>query len=192
LDTFLNLVTKTRTYRRFDQSIPVREDQLRQMIEAARLTASASNKQPLKYLLACTPEDKDKIFPALAWAAQLKEWPGPAEGEQPTGFIVILEDTSLSNPLTNIDVGIVAYTIMLAAAELGLGGCIFHSVNRPKLTENLHIPEQFQIALVLALGVPRETVILETVKDGQTGYWRDEQQQHHVPKRPLEELIVRF
>jgi nitroreductase len=192
MNTFLELVTKTRTYRRFDQSRSVEESELRQLIAAARLTASASNQQPLKYILAWTPEDKAKIFPSLAWAAKLKDWPGPAEGEQPTGFIVILEDTTLSGPLTSIDVGIVAYTIMLAATELELGGCIFHSVNRPKLAAALAIPEQYQIALAIALGKPAETVVLEPLQDGQTTYWRDENQVHHVPKRSLEELIVKF
>jgi nitroreductase len=192
METFLDLVTKTRTYRRFDQSVAVTEEQLRQLIEVARLTASASNKQPLKYVLGWTPEDRQKIFPTLAWAAQLKEWPGPAEGERPTGFIVILEDTALSGPLASVDVGIVSYTIMLAAAELGLGGCILYSVNRPKLSEALNIPDQYKIALVLALGKPNETVVLETVQDGQTGYWRDANQCHHVPKRTLDELIVKF
>jgi hypothetical protein len=65
------------------------------------------------------------------------------------------------------------------------------SVNRERLRQDLDIPEHLEILLVVALGKPRETVVLETVgADGDIKYWRDSEEVHHVPKRKLEDIIV--
>lgn len=88
------------------------------------------------------------------------------------------------------DDGIAAQSILLGATEAGFGGCIIHSVNRDKLRELLNLSEQFDIVQVLALGKPKETVVLEELKDGDVKYWRDDNQVHHVPKRALDEIIL--
>jgi len=55
----------------------------------------------------------------------------------------------------------------------------------------LALPEHFQILLTIALGKPKETVVIESLgSDGDTRYWRDSNDVHHVPKRSLDELIV--
>jgi nitroreductase len=82
------LILKNRSYRRFDQSVPVPMKLLREMVEAARLSASARNMQPLRYMLFNNAADCGKIFPTLAWAGYLKEWPGPPEGERPSAYII--------------------------------------------------------------------------------------------------------
>ncbi len=98
---------------------------------------------------------------------------------------------STVNKSFGCDHGIAAQTIMLGAAEQGLGGCIIGSVNRAELAAALHIPPQFEILLVLALGKPKEVVQVEPIgPDGSVKYWRDEQQVHHVPKRALEDIIL--
>jgi nitroreductase len=131
------------------------------------------------------------IFAHLHWAAALKDWPGPAEGERPAGYIVILGDTQISRNF-HCDHGIVAQGILMAAVEQGLGGCILASIDRDGLARALHLPEHLEILLVLALGTPNETVVLEDGKSPDPiPYWRDSQGIHHVPKRPLEQLLVR-
>ena len=72
-----DLILKNRSYRRFDQSVPVSMELLREMVEAARLSGSARNMQPMRYMLFNEDPDCARIFPTLAWAGYLKEWPGP-------------------------------------------------------------------------------------------------------------------
>ncbi len=185
-----DLVLKNRSYRRFYEDAAVSGQTLRDLVDLARLTASAANKQPLRYILSCTPEKNDLIFPTLAWAAYLKDWNGPAAGEHPSAYIVVLADTGVSTN-ANWDAGITAQTILLGAVEQGLGGCILVSINRPMLKQVLRIPEKYEIVLVVALGRPREKVVIEPVgPNGDIKYWRDAEGTHHVPKRSLDDLIV--
>lgn len=184
------LVVRNRTYRRFDQSFLIAPDTLRELVDLARLSASAGNKQPLKYILSCDPAQNALIFEHLAWAGYLKDWPGPAEGERPSAYIVMLGDRQIS-PTFDFDNGIAAQSILLGAAEKGLGGCMIASIRRPGLREKLSIPERYEILLVIALGKPVETVILKTVgADGDVRYWRDAEGRHYVPKRTLDDMIL--
>ena len=186
-----DLVRKNRSYRRFHQDVPVDIETLRALVNLARLSASGSNLQPLKYILSCEPETNARIFPHTRWAGYLKDWPGPAEGERPTAYIVILGDTEIRKSF-GCDHGIAAQSIMLGAAERGLGGCMIGSIDRSELRQVLDISEQYEILLVLALGKPKETVVLEEVgPDGDIRYYRDAEGVHHVPKRSLSELILR-
>jgi len=185
-----DLVVKNRTYRRFDQGFAVGMDTLRELVELARLSGSAGNKQPLKYILSCDPHKNSLIFEHLAWAGYLTDWPGPAEGERPSAYILMLGDKQIS-PSFDFDNGIAAQSILLGAAEKGLGGCMIGSIQRPKLREEFNIPERYEILLVIALGRPVETVILDAVgADGDIKYWRDGDGRHHVPKRSPEDIIL--
>lgn len=183
-----DLIFKNRSYRRFHQAPAVDLATLRELVDLARLTPSAANKQPLKYVLSADPQKNDLIFPHLAWAGYLTDWPGPAPDERPTAYVIILADKEIS-PSVDCDHGIAAQSILLGAAEKGFGGCMIGSVQREKLCKALGIPDRYTILLVLALGKPKETVVLETATDD-IKYWRDEQDVHHVPKRPLDEIII--
>ncbi len=186
----LTLVRKSRTYRRFDENYKVEPETLYELIRLAQYSPSGNNMQPLKFWLSNTQEMNQKIFPHLAWAGALKDWKGPAEGERPTAYIIILGDTEISRHF-GVDHGIAAQSIMLGAAERDLGGCIIGSVQRDELSQLLSIPGRYQILLVLALGKSDETVVTEPVgQDGRTTYYRDEDDVHHVPKRSLDSLIL--
>ncbi len=167
---------------------------MREMVEAARMSGSARNMQPLKYMLFNDPESSARIFPTLAWAGYLKDWPGPAEGERPSAYIIQLGDLELSDDWW-CDDGIAAQSMLLTAVEKGFGGCIVGSVQREKLRSLLQIPGRYKIIQVLALGKPAEQVVIDEAQPGGDGqkdirYWRDEQGVHHVPKRSLDELII--
>ena len=185
------LIFKTRSYRRFDESHKIDAGTIESLIDLARLSASGANKQPLKYLYFNTTKDCEKIFPYLAWAGYLTDWSGPDRGERPTGYIIILGDKSISE-LFGVDHGIAAYSIMLGATDAGLGGCIIGSIKRDELSNEFSIPDNFDILLILALGKPVENVIIEDIKKDDVKYWRDKNKNHHVPKRSLNELIIKL
>ena len=185
-----DLVRKNRTYRRFYQEVAIELQTLRELVDLARLSASAANIQPLKYILSCEPQKNALIFPHLAWAGYLKDWPGPCEGERPAAYIIILSDTQISQSF-GCDHGIAAQSILLGATEKGLGGCIIGTVQRQELRKDLDIPSRYEILLVVALGKPKETVVIETIGSGEDiKYWRDSEGLHHVPKRALDDIIL--
>lgn len=189
-EDFREVVLCNRSYRRFDETVALDEATLRELVDLARLSPSAANLQPLKYVLVTSAEGREQVFPCLKWAAALRDWEGPAEGERPSAYIVVLGDTEAAKNFA-YDQGIAAQTIMLGAVSRGLGGCIIASITRGRLAEVLGLDERFEILLVLALGKPVEQVKLEPVgEDGSLTYWRDEDRVHHVPKRDLSELVL--
>jgi nitroreductase len=188
--SFKDLVLKNRSIRRFHEEVAIPRSVLEELVDLARLSASAANRQPLKYLLSSEAIENEAIFPHLAWAGYLKGWPGPGPGERPSAYVVVLGDKEIAQDV-GCDHGIASQTILLGAAEKGLAGCMIGAINREGLRKALDIPDRFDILLVLALGKPKETVVVEAMSEGQVQYWRDENQVHHVPKRSLEEIILR-
>ena len=187
---FKELVLKNRSYRRFYQESKIDLKTLTELVEFTRMCASSANLQPLKYILSANADKNEEIFTCLLWAGYLENWAGPEEGEKPSAYIVILGDTKI-NKTFNCDHGIAAQTILLAACEKGLGGCMIASIDKKKLRSRLAIPDHLEILLVLALGKPKEKVVLESIKTGgDIKYWRDDEEVHHVPKRSLEEMII--
>lgn len=184
-----HLVEKTRSYRRFDEKHEIDTDTLVSLVDLARLSASAANRQPLKYILINDPEKRKSVYSSLAWAGYLTTWEGPDPGERPAAYIIMLGDKEISDTF-GVDSGIASQSIMLGAGEAGLGGCIIASVKKDKLRSFLEIPMQYDILLVIALGKPVEKVVIETIRKNDVKYWRDEKQVHHVPKRTIEEIIL--
>lgn len=186
-----DLVVKNRSYRRFHEEFPVDYETLKELVDLARHSASAANLQPLKYALSCDHERNALIFSHLAWAAYLKDWSGPAEGERPAAYIVILGDKGICESF-GCDHGIAAQSIMLGASEKGLGGCMIGSIRRKGLQKALALSAEHEILLVLAIGKPKETVVIEPLgTDGDIKYWRDSNGIHHVPKRSLNDIILK-
>ncbi|MBN2627391.1 MAG: nitroreductase family protein [Spirochaetales bacterium] len=185
---FFALVKETRSIRRFREA-PISRETLEKLVDCARFSPSGSNKQPLKFALFNEKQECARLFPLTRWAGALKEWDGPAEGERPSAYIVILLDTELS-PTAGVDHGIAAQSMMLAARSLGLGCCMIGAFDKPGLIKEMSLSERFIPLLILALGEPGETIILEDARTGYpTTYYRDEEDNHHVPKRTEEELL---
>lgn len=185
-----DLVLQNRSCRRYYQGHRVSADTLWGLVDLARLSASGANLQPLKYIASCHPEQNEIIFKTLAWAGYLKDWPGPAEGEKPAAYIIIMADTAISQD-PGCDHGIAAQSILLGAREKGLAGCLLGTIKRRQLQEQLGIAPQYKILLVVAIGKPREEVVVDPLKaDEGVKYWRDAEDVHHVPKRLLENIMV--
>ena len=186
------LIEKNRTYRRFYQDVAISQETLRELIDLARLSSSGGNLQSLKYVLSQTPGTNQRIFKTLKWAGYLKDWDGPEEGEKPSAYVIVLHDQTISKGFF-WDLGLAVQSIMLGATEKGLGGCQFNNVDRVALAQELKLPDHFAILTVLALGKPKEVVLLEKLGDSEDiKYWRDEQGILHVPKRALEDLIYKL
>ena len=186
-----DLIRKNRSCRRFYQEHAVDSETLKGLVNLARLSASAANKQPLKYVLSCNPPTNAKIFACLQWARYLSNWPGPEEREKPSAYITILGDTGISNNL-ECDAGIAGQSILLGAREKGLAGCMIGAIDRKKLKSIFNLPPELKILLVLAIGKPKEKIVLENLgSDGDIKYWRDDTKTHHVPKRSLNDIIIK-
>jgi nitroreductase len=191
MNNLKDLIRRNRSYRRFYEEESIPQYILEGLVDLARLSPSARNAQTLKYFISCDSETNAKIFPHLSWAGYLKNWKGPIKGERPSAYIIVLNDTKISDNFF-CDDGIAIQSMLLGAVEQNLGGCIIGSVDRLKLCRALSIPNHLKIVEVIALGKPREQVIIEDVENEDIKYWRDEDQVHHVPKRPLDEIIVKW
>lgn len=186
-----DLVIKNRSFRAFRTGEAIPEERLRAWIDTARHCPSARNTQPLKYRIVTKESELDAVLPATYWAGSLGLQLPPI-GQAPTAYIIICHDTSLSpvSGFSQMDVGIAAQTIMLCAAEEGFGGCMIGSVKGEIVSDVLNIPSHLVPQLALALGVPNETVVLTEAKDGAVRYYRDAENTHYVPKRPLDEILI--
>jgi nitroreductase len=187
---FEALIRKNRSYRRFYQNKKISKDILISLVNLARLSPSAGNLQPLRYIISNSPKKNDLIFSTLNWANYLRDWDGPRAGERPSAYIIILADLSISKFIA-YDCGIASQSITLAATSIGLGGCNIASINKEVLRKNLTISAIYEILLVIALGEPKEKIILEESTLSKYRYFRDERGIHHVPKAQLKEIIIR-
>lgn len=189
---FQDLVRSSRTHRRFAEDELLCHGDLVALVNAARFAPSGNNMQVLRFHIVAEPAERSAVFPRLHWAALLRDWNGPAAGERPAGYIAICAPKAVAaNPICLIDTGIAAQTIALAAASRDLGCCIIKSFD-PDVNDVMGVSaEGYVTELVLALGVRGERVVLET-SEGEHGlaYWRDAEGTHHVPKLPLEDLLI--
>lgn len=185
----LDLIKKNRSYRRFYEDTPIKQEELELMVEAARFSASSRNVQPLKFILSNSPELNEQVFPNLAWAGYLTDWDGPTKGERPSGYIIMVHDKSISATYS-CDNGIMAQSMLLQATELGYGGCMIASIKKDELKRIFSLNDTLEIIMVIALGKPKEIVVIDDIKDNDFRYFRDNDKIHHVPKRSLNELIL--
>lgn len=190
---FRELVEKNRSYRGYDSSFVLTREQLVSYVDLTRFAASSVNFQPLKYHVACEKDEVALIQSMTKWARGLPQMTLPHENMCPTGFIVICQDTDISDNLARFqkDIGIVAQTITLAAVEDGLGCCMIGNFNPDEVAEKLSFSSNIRPMLIIALGKPAETIVIKEIADGEdTNYYRDENDVHYVPKRRLEDIII--
>ncbi len=186
------IISQTRTYRKFDAGHRIPYESILEIIELARLAGSARNCQPWQYLPVIDQNRCDAIFPHLAWAGYLTDWKGPTENQRPTAYILCFLNTQwlkVSRLEAAFDLGIASQNMLIGATSLGLGGCRIGAFS-PKLAKLFDLPEHLELAHVIALGKPAEKVVLEECQDENIKYWRDENSVHHVPKRKLSDILL--
>ncbi|MBR2667372.1 MAG: nitroreductase family protein [Oscillospiraceae bacterium] len=191
--TLYELVCKSRSYRGYDESRQLTREELLELIECARLCPSSVNRQPLKFYPVWEHEQAERVLALTRWARALPELTLPHPGKHPTAFIIICQDQEIDPSLTRYqkDVGIVAQTMLLAAVEKGLGGCMIGNFDPAPMRAELGLDARYAPLLVVALGKPDETIVLTEVgPEGSTDYYRDADDVHYVPKRSLEDIIL--
>ena len=187
------LILKNRSYRGYDEARKITENEMLYFIDCARLSASSVNKQPLKYLPLFEKEDTDKMLPLTRWARGLPQMKLPHDGMAPTGYIVICLDMNIADSENAFpkDIGIAAQSILLAATEAGLGGCMIGNFTPSEVKQAFSLPENISPKLVVALGKPAEKIVITEIENGDdTNYYRDENDVHYVPKRKLKDVII--
>ena len=189
-----DLILRNRSTRKYYQEVAVSRQTLTELIDLARLSASGGNRQHLKYYLSYDSEKNGIIFPHIGLRGNSKDVSGnPPEGERPSAYIIILNDTGLGPPgVMKVDHAIAAQSILLGATEKGLGGCIVGRINRKELQKALNLPDRYEILLVLTIGKPKETFVIEVLEPNTKEFsgWWDKQGIRHIPKRRLEDIII--
>ena len=190
---FKDLVIANRSVRGFDPAQKVKKEELIEMADCARLSASSANIQPLKYYIACDDESVGILRNNVKYGKMHPEWGLPLPGTEAPAFICICHDLSVSpNEAAFLkDVGIAAQSITLCAAEMGYGACMIGNYVPEKVEKELGLSENLKVKLIIAVGKSVENIsIVEIDKDGDTVYYRDEEGKHYVPKRKLEDVII--
>lgn len=183
------LAKRRRTIRRF-QKKKIPYDILEACVDTARLAPSGANMQPCEYVIVDDATLLPRVLSTLKWAGYIEPKGNPPLGEEPAAYIVILMNRQKRPQGGNHDVGIASAYISLVAYEHGLGSCLLGSVDRDRLRQILKVPEQCEIDLVVALGYPNESPVVEDFVDS-IKYWKDEEGVLHVPKRKLAEILHR-
>lgn len=185
------LMEQNRSTRIFDENRRISPDSLRELIDLTRLCPSGRNLQPLRYRIAVTPEECAAIFPALKWAGYYTDWEGPEPGQRPAAYLIQCLDTALT-PSCLCDDGLQLEAITLGAVALDLRCCIIKAFNPQLVTEALRLPAEMTPLYIVALGYGAEkTAIVPLGEDGDIRYFRTPDGTHCVPKRDLDDLIIK-
>lgn len=190
---FRQLVISDRTVRRFEEAKEVATETLEKLVELTRYCPSGRNAQPLRYVLVTADDARAAVFPHLKWAGYYTEWDGPAEGERPAAYLIQCLDTRYGQNCL-CDDGLQLEAITLGMRTLGLGGCIIKAFNAPGVSAALGLEDRYVPRYALAIGYPAEEIRIEDMDgtdDADFKYFRTPDGVHHVPKRPLTELIIK-
>lgn len=191
-ERFEALVKGSRSVRSFVPGEKIGAETLEKLVELCRYTPSSANLQALKFRPVTDEAEASQVFAATAWAGYIKDEKLPPEGHEPTAYIIICCDKNITENTIPFykDTGICAQTIMLAAAEAGLAGCMIGSFDAQRIKSALKLPDSLEITLVLALGYADEAPQIVEPRNGDIKYFRKDGH-HYVPKRSLEEIIIK-
>ena len=183
-----DLAIENRSVRRFLEDERISEQQLLGFIDAARFAPCGANLQLLRFTPVTDRENCSRIFPALKWAAYLKDWRGPDPGERPAAYIIIHIPVEERRHIP-VDLGIAAAYMVLSARESDIGSCMIMSFDRKLIEKAIGTPEGYFPFLVIAFGTPAEETVLEETDDD-IRYYRDSAGRHHIPKLSLDRIIT--
>lgn len=189
MNDLMKLLETRRTYRRFEQR-EISQEIIDEILVAARLSSSAANRQPLKYVVINKAADVAEVFSHTKWAGYLPPELGqPKEDEKPVLFIGVVQDLNISRD-SDTDAGLAISNMTLAAWNHGVGSCIIGACNKPALSEMFGLAENEKLHTVVAFGYPTHTSRIEDTKSADDiKYYMDETRNYVVPKRKLEDVV---
>lgn len=183
-------IYKRRTIRRFKQK-PIPLEILKKLVDYARVAPAGNNIQAVEYIIVHSEDMREKIFPLLKWAGWLPEKERtPEKGRRPTAYIVVLINTDIKKN-ADFEEGAAIENILLGAVKEKIGTCWMGSNNREELRKLLKIPDNYEIKHIISLGYPDEESKIDPYK-GSFKYWKDEDGMMHVPKRNLDDIIIKI
>ena len=186
----MDTLVSRRTYRRFAQKA-VPQDVVDDIVEAVRLSSCGANRQAVRLVVVNKPEAVAKVQPLVKWAAYLPPEQGtPKADELPTLYVAVVQDTSIPGDLAT-DTGIALANMTLAAWDKGVGSCIMGAIDRPALTRLLALPDGVRLCYMVALGYPTHASKLVEMQDGSVKYYLDENRGYCVPKRSMDEVLLK-
>jgi nitroreductase len=128
----------------------VEEDKLKKVLEAARLSPSASNRQNWKFIVVKSKETKRKLVKAAFGQSFI--------GEAPVVIVACGTDSKAvmgcGQPTHTVDVSIACAFMILQAQELGLGTCWIGAFDQDDTKKILNIPGHVRVVAVIPLGYP--------------------------------------
>lgn len=181
-----SLLKKNRSYRGYDISRIVTEEELKQIVQATTFAACGMNRQRLRYRLV-KGDDAAKVLPHITLGAALPEEHLPHKGEEPEAFIIVCA-TEPENKVIDIDLGIAAQTMLLKATEMGLGGIFILNFRAAAIQQVLELPSQ--PLAVIAIGKPAEKIFLLPVNNGSDLNYYRRDGIHYVPKLKVDDLLI--
>jgi len=130
----------------------IEEDKLKKVLEAARLSPSASNRQDWKFVIVREKETRKKLARAAFGQSFIGEAPVVivACGTEPKAIM------ACGQPTSTVDVSIACAFMMLEACEQGLGMCWIGAFKEEEVKKILKIPEPIRVVAVIPLGYPDE------------------------------------
>lgn len=186
----MEFLRSRRTYRRFAQRA-VAPEILTEAVDAARIASCGANHQTVRYCIVESPAAVAAVQPLVHWAAYLPREQGtPQPDGQPTAFIAILQDDRLPGA-NDVDIGLALGSLTAAAWAHGVGSFIMGAIDRPALTKLLGLPEGLRLCYMVALGYPTHESHLVEIQDGSVKYYLDENRNYCVPKRGMEEILIK-
>lgn len=182
------LIQEARTTRRFKKDSTVDIKDLKEILDLARITSSAKNMQPIKYILVTQEEAVHKLAQTATWASHLKNW-DQSEDERPSAFILMLNDQMIDG-FPMFDAGASFTAISLAAKAKGLATCPMASIDKELCKKLFVIPDCYDVMIGIAIGIGTENIKLIDTESFDTNYYREDDDTHVVPKRTLSSIIA--
>lgn len=183
------LIKNRRTIRTF-KSTPIEHEKLLQIADCARLAPTAANLQPLKFAIITDENIRKAMFPHIKYAGYVPDW-NPEFKETSPAFIAILNDSSIKpGEKAECDCGAAIMSMCLAAEDMGISSCWLGAIDRGKIREILELEEKYDIMYLLALGYKNQSGETFDMTDS-VKYYFDEDNNVHVPKRTLDEVVIK-